>query len=282
MQYYMRKPSQCVPMEGILSHTQVFPSCSSAHLSRGCNCGARANSLVLTSQSRKTAFSPELSLLCLLASALPQVLQRRRQDTMQALQSMARNYFTLSVLYGFFGFLSLYPQGALCGSLTCNPSSRRLESVQELVHRSEVVVEGKLQVDGQESAIYAQQTMDKVNKTKPEMMNDQIDEVLVPVPNRTSDLKPHHVRVRVHQVWEIKAGGLEKDSIVSLLWDSGDNCFTLRADTRYMFFMEPTNDTSVFAAAFPPVETRRAVRNDVSKVLCQGCGRCTLSCLFYD
>lgn len=193
---------------------------------------------------------------------------------MQAHVSMARNYFTRSVFYVCFAYLSLHPQGALCSSLTCNPSSPRLESVQELVHRSGVVVEGKLQDDGQESDINAQRNAAKVNKSTTEMMNDLIDEVQEPVPNRTSDLKPHHVRVRVHQVWEIKAGGLAKDSIVSLLWYSGDNCFTLSADTRYIFFMESTNDTSVFTAAFPPVEIKRAVRKDVSKVLCQSCGRC--------
>ncbi|XP_031434007.1 pro-neuregulin-1, membrane-bound isoform isoform X2 [Clupea harengus] len=190
---------------------------------------------------------------------------------MQAHVSMARNYFTRSVFYVCFAYLSLHPQGALCSSLTCNPSSPRLESVQELVHRSGVVVEGKLQDDGQESDINAQRNAAKVNKSTTEMMNDLIDEVQEPVPNRTSDLKPHHVRVRVHQVWEIKAGGLAKDSIVSLLWYSGDNCFTLSADTRYIFFMESTNDTSVFTAAFPPVEIKRAVRKDVSKVLCQSC-----------
>lgn len=193
---------------------------------------------------------------------------------MQEHHSTTRIYFTLYVCLGFLASLSLHQQGALCVSLTCKPPSR-LESVQELVLQSGVVVEGWLHEDGQESGTNAQRIMPKVNESVSEVMNDQIDddEIQELVTNRSSELKPPHVRVRVHQVWEIKAGGLAKDSIVSLLWSSGDNCVTLSADTRYMFFMEPTNDTSVFIAAFPPVETRRAVRKNVSRALCQNCGK---------
>uniref|UniRef100_A0A8C7TJJ1 Pro-neuregulin-1, membrane-bound isoform n=1 Tax=Oncorhynchus mykiss TaxID=8022 RepID=A0A8C7TJJ1_ONCMY len=147
--------------------------------------------------------------------------------------------FTISVVCGIFVSFSISPHGGLCG-LTCNNPSP-VAPLQELVHRSRVVFEGKLQEDGQS------------------------------VPNRTSESEPYQVRIRVHQVWEVKAGGLEKDSVVSIVWNRGDNCLTLTKDTRYMFFMEPTNDTSVFHAVFPPVETRRAVRKDVSKVLCQEC-----------
>ncbi|MBN3312491.1 NRG2 protein, partial [Atractosteus spatula] len=92
--------------------------------------------------------------------------------------------------------------------------------------------------------------------------------------NRTSGLEPYLLKVRVHQVWAVKAGGLDKDSIISVIWNVGEYCLTLKKDTRYIFFMEPTNDTSVFKAAFPPVETGRNVKKDINKVLCGGWGKC--------
>uniref|UniRef100_A0AAY4E3E9 Pro-neuregulin-1, membrane-bound isoform n=1 Tax=Denticeps clupeoides TaxID=299321 RepID=A0AAY4E3E9_9TELE len=141
---------------------------------------------------------------------------------------------------------------ARCSGLPCRPAPAA--SVQELVHRSGVVLEGKLQEEGRER----------------DMNQDERDLLLQQRARRTAPT-PHQVRVRVHQVWGTKAGGLEKDSVISLLWHPGDTCLALSADTRYMFFMEPTNDTSVFLASFPPIETRRSVRKDISKVLCQEC-----------
>ncbi|XP_028827151.1 pro-neuregulin-1, membrane-bound isoform isoform X6 [Denticeps clupeoides] len=163
-----------------------------------------------------------------------------------------RGSFALSALCGILASFSVSPQGARCSGLPCRPAPAA--SVQELVHRSGVVLEGKLQEEGRER----------------DMNQDERDLLLQQRARRTAPT-PHQVRVRVHQVWGTKAGGLEKDSVISLLWHPGDTCLALSADTRYMFFMEPTNDTSVFLASFPPIETRRSVRKDISKVLCQEC-----------
>ncbi|XP_019909217.2 pro-neuregulin-1, membrane-bound isoform isoform X3 [Esox lucius] len=181
--------------------------------------------------------------------------------------------FTISVVCGIFASFSISPHGGLCG-LTCNPSP--VAPLQELVHRSRVVFEGKLQEEGRKSDINRQEREKHLDLRAGGIRNASAvqrveGEVDLSVRNRTSISEPLRVMIRVHQVWEIKAGGLEKDSIVSIVWNRGDNCLALTKDTRYMFFMDPTNDTSVFQAVFPPVETRRAVRKDVSKVLCQKC-----------
>lgn len=184
--------------------------------------------------------------------------------------------FTISVVYGIFASFSISPPGGLCG-LTCNPSP--VAPVQELVHRSTVVFEGKLHDEGRARDINKQEReyllnqRDHARRNDTELPENQVDAPSEAVPNGTALSEPHQVRIKVHRVWEMKAGGLEKDSIVFIVWDRGDNCLTLSKDTRYMFFMEPTNDTLVFSAMFPPVETRRAIRKDVSKVLCKECGK---------
>lgn len=133
-----------------------------------------------------------------------------------------------------------------CGSFACSPPAA---SVQELARRSGVVFEGKLQEEKRAERNWTEaQGESPVNASR-------------------------QVRVRVQQVWQLKAGGLLKDSVVSLIWFEGGRCFQLNTGIRYMFFMEATNDTSVFTAVFPPVETKRTVRKDVSQVLCQDCGK---------
>ncbi|XP_075460986.1 pro-neuregulin-1, membrane-bound isoform isoform X4 [Ascaphus truei] len=79
------------------------------------------------------------------------------------------------------------------------------------------------------------------------------------------------VKVKVHQVWAVKAGGLEKDSLITVLGDLGLSCVKLKEDSRYIFFMDPTNSSSVFRASFPPLETGRNLKKDVGRVLCRGC-----------
>lgn len=83
----------------------------------------------------------------------------------------------------------------------------------------------------------------------------------------------HQSRIKVHRVWEIKAGGLVKDAVVFLIWSREDRCFRVKAGTRYVFFTEPTGDASVLRALSPPVPSKRAVRKDLSHVLCQTCGK---------
>ncbi|XP_048028006.1 pro-neuregulin-1, membrane-bound isoform isoform X3 [Megalobrama amblycephala] len=155
-----------------------------------------------------------------------------------------RSSFAVSALCGVAVCLSLWTRVVRCGSFACSPPAA---SVQELARRSGVVFEGKLQEEKR-----AERNWTEARGESPVNASRQ-------------------VRVRVQQVWQLKAGGLLKDSVVSLIWFEGGRCFQLNTGIRYMFFMEATNDTSVFTAVFPPVETKRTVRKDVSQVLCQDC-----------
>ncbi|KAL4617620.1 pro-neuregulin-1, membrane-bound isoform isoform X1 [Arapaima gigas] len=195
-----------------------------------------------------------------------------------------RGHRAAPVLCWICASLSVHLAGARSSSLTCAPpppaaasssTSTSSSSVQELVHRAGVVVEGKLHEEGRESDINQQEreallrargaARGAASRTASELP-DPGEQVGGSLPNGSSGSELSRVRVRVHQVWEVKAGGLEKNSVVSLIW----TC-PLKRGTRYMFFMEPTNDTSVFHAVFPPVETRRSVRRNATQVLCQGC-----------
>ncbi|XP_075718215.1 pro-neuregulin-1, membrane-bound isoform isoform X2 [Rhinoderma darwinii] len=82
---------------------------------------------------------------------------------------------------------------------------------------------------------------------------------------------PQSYLVKVHQVWAVKSAGLEKDSIITLQEDFGSSCVKLKEDSRYIFFMDPTNSSSIFRASFPPLETGRNMKKDVGRVLCKGC-----------
>ncbi|KAM4809975.1 pro-neuregulin-1, membrane-bound isoform 1-T1 [Rhinophrynus dorsalis] len=82
---------------------------------------------------------------------------------------------------------------------------------------------------------------------------------------------PESYLVKVHQVWAVKAGGLSKDSLITVLGEFGSSCLKLKEDSRYIFFMDPTNTSSVFKASFPPLETGRNLKKDVGRVLCRGC-----------
>lgn len=102
-------------------------------------------------------------------------------------------------------------------------------------------------------------------------------------PRRVHGLAPeprvelHQSRVRVHRVWGVKAGGLRKDAVVFLMWSPEDKCFGMKAGTRYVFFTEPTGDAAVLRALSPPVQSKRAVRKDVTHALCPTCGKQCLS-----
>ncbi|KAJ8346362.1 hypothetical protein SKAU_G00277630 [Synaphobranchus kaupii] len=188
--------------------------------------------------------------------------------------------FTIPVFCGIFVTVSISLHGAPASNLTCYHTPSPVASVQELVHRSGVVVEGKLQQEGQANdmnqeereILLQERARAKLNDSEAQKMDEPAKSSGESLPNRTSGSETYQVRVKVHQVWEVKAGGLEKDTVVSLVWNLEENCSALKTDRKYVFFLEPTNDTSVFNAVYPPVETRRSVRKDVSKVLCQGCG----------
>lgn len=80
-------------------------------------------------------------------------------------------------------------------------------------------------------------------------------------------------RIRVQRVWEIKTGGLRKDVVVSVIWSPEDKCFRMERGTRYVFFTDPTGDASVMRAVSPPVQSKRAVRKDITHALCRTCGK---------
>ncbi|XP_071970159.1 pro-neuregulin-1, membrane-bound isoform isoform X3 [Engystomops pustulosus] len=82
---------------------------------------------------------------------------------------------------------------------------------------------------------------------------------------------PQSYLVKVHQVWPVKSAGLEKDSLITVQGDFGSTCVKLKEDSRYIFFMDPTNSSSIFRASFPPLETGRNMKKDVGRVLCRGC-----------
>ncbi|XP_046717089.1 pro-neuregulin-1, membrane-bound isoform isoform X4 [Silurus meridionalis] len=135
-----------------------------------------------------------------------------------------------------------------CGKPDCFSSS----TVEELVLRAEVVFEGVLE----------------------EPRDDE------PEPLRVDAVEPHksipgaelpQSRIRVHRVWEIKRGKLRKDSVVFVVWSREDKCFRMRAGTRYVLFTQATGDASVLRAVFAPVQSKRAVRKDISQTLCQTC-----------
>lgn len=56
------------------------------------------------------------------------------------------------------------------------------------------------------------------------------------------------------------------------------SCGRLKEDSRYIFFMEPDANSSgrapaAFRASFPPLETGRNLKKEVSRVLCKRCGK---------
>ena len=89
--------------------------------------------------------------------------------------------------------------------------------------------------------------------------------------------------MKVHQVWAAKAGGLKKDSLLTVrlgAWGhpAFPSCGRLKEDSRYIFFMEPEANSSgrapaAFRASFPPLETGRNLKKEVSRVLCKRCGK---------
>ncbi|XP_073075385.1 uncharacterized protein [Manis javanica] len=100
-----------------------------------------------------------------------------------------------------------------------------------------------------------------------------------PGARRPADETPY--LVKVHQVWAVKAGGLKKDSLLTVrlgAWrrPAFPSCGRLKEDSRYIFFMEPDANSSgrapaAFRASFPPLETGRNLKKEVSRVLCKRC-----------
>ncbi|MGH0187574.1 UNVERIFIED_CONTAM: hypothetical protein FKN15_025575 [Acipenser sinensis] len=147
--------------------------------------------------------------------------------------------FIIPTVSGFVLFFAFSLDGVLSKNLACDFSSTpAASSVQELAHRSGVIIEGKVQVDGLESDVNQEEreillrerAEAKGKESQGEEMDGNEKTTQELLSNRTSFLEPH--------------------------------------------LLKHTNDTSVFKAAFQPLEAGRKARKDVSRVLCQRCSKC--------
>ncbi|XP_045677484.1 pro-neuregulin-1, membrane-bound isoform isoform X1 [Phyllostomus hastatus] len=190
------------------------------------------------------------------------------------------------------------------GASVCYSSPPSVGSVQELAQRAAVVIEGKVHpprrqqgaLDRQAAAAgeagawegerqlpaagpgalgsRAQEPLPTANGTVPSWPTAPATSVGPP-----GEEAPY--LVKVHQVWAVKAGGLKKDSLLTVrlgAWDhpAFPSCGRLKEDSRYIFFMEPDANSSslapaAFRASFPPLETGRNLKKEVSRVLCKRC-----------
>ncbi|TSS11548.1 Pro-neuregulin-2, membrane-bound isoform [Bagarius yarrelli] len=150
----------------------------------------------------------------------------------------------------------------ICGLLTSvcvgvcgNPDCPRMP-VRDLALRAGVVLEGVMEESLQKPGYETETRMDGVRRETREGE---------PV------AKLEQSRIRVYRVWEIKTRGIQKDAVVFIMWPQESMCFQMKPGTRYVFFTEPTGDASVLRALFPPVQSKRAVRKDITHALCQSC-----------
>lgn len=185
-------------------------------------------------------------------------------------------------------------RAAPAGASVCYSSPPSVGSVQELARRAAVVIEGKVHPPRrQQGALdrkaageagagaqgqHAQDPPPAANWTLPTGSPE-------PTTDQLGDPAPY--LVKVHQVWAVKAGGLKKDSLLTVRLDTWGHpafpsCGRLKEDSRYIFFMEPDANSSgrtppAFRASFPPLETGRNLKKEVSRVLCKRCGKCLAS-----
>lgn len=197
-------------------------------------------------------------------------------------------------------------EAALAGASVCYSSPPSVGSVQELAQRAAVVIEGKVHpprrqqgaLDRKAAAageagawggerqspaarsgvrgLPAQDPLPSANGTVPSWPTSP-----APGADDLGDEAPY--LVKVHQVWAVKAGGLKKDSLLTVrlgAWGhpAFPSCGRLKEDSRYIFFMEPDANSSsrapaAFRASFPPLETGRNLKKEVSRVLCKRCGK---------
>nr|XP_023486698.1 pro-neuregulin-1, membrane-bound isoform isoform X3 [Equus caballus] len=184
-------------------------------------------------------------------------------------------------------------EAAPAGASVCYSSPPSVGSVQELAQRAAVVIEGKVQPPrrqqgaldrkaaageagawGGERKPPARDPLPTANGTVPSWPT-----ALAPGAGEPGDEAPY--LVKVHQVWAVKAGGLKKDSLLTVrlgAWGhpAFPSCGRLKEDSRYIFFMEPDANSSsrapaAFRASFPPLETGRNLKKEVSRVLCKRC-----------
>ncbi|XP_070598449.1 pro-neuregulin-1, membrane-bound isoform isoform X1 [Erythrolamprus reginae] len=203
---------------------------------------------------------------------------------------------------------------------SCSPSPPGEDSVQGLVRLASVVVEGKVLAhsvaeltadrrggEGEEGttsslrlsvqpAATAATTTTILLLASSSSSSSPAPSPPLPHPGSPSPAPASAVaRVRVHQVWPAKSGGLRKDALLwLLLGERGSACGSaLKEEGRYVFFMEPVvaaaaaasggNSSQspppspsppplLFRASSPPLETGRNLKKEVSRALCtRGC-----------
>nr|XP_039319323.1 pro-neuregulin-1, membrane-bound isoform isoform X1 [Saimiri boliviensis boliviensis] len=198
-------------------------------------------------------------------------------------------------------------EAAPAGASVCYSSPPSVGSVQELAQRAAVVIEGKVHpprrqqgaLDRKAAAAAAAGEAGawggnrEQSAAGPRALGPPAEEPLpaangtvlswptAPVPSAGEPGEEAPYLVKVHQVWAVKAGGLKKDSLLTVrlgTWGhpAFPSCGRLKEDSRYIFFMEPdANSTSrapvAFRASFPPLETGRNLKKEVSRVLCKRC-----------
>ncbi|KAM8899147.1 neuregulin 2a isoform 2-T2 [Spinachia spinachia] len=121
-------------------------------------------------------------------------------------------------------------------SLACYSPS--LNSLQDQVYKSAVVIEGKVQS--------------------------------TPV---NVSAERYRVNVKVLDVWPLNSGGLEREQLVTVgEFGSEAPCTKVKKHHKYIFFMDPTDEPLVFQASFAPRDTRlKNLKKDVGRILCEDC-----------
>lgn len=118
--------------------------------------------------------------------------------------------------------------------------SPSLNSLQDQVYKSAVVIEGKVQS--------------------------------TPV---NVSAEPYRVNVKVLDVWPLNSGGLEREQLVTVgEFGSEAPCTKVKKNHKYIFFMDPTEEPLVFKASYAPRDTSvKSLKKDVGKILCEDCGK---------
>ncbi|XP_063096208.1 pro-neuregulin-1, membrane-bound isoform isoform X3 [Cavia porcellus] len=194
-------------------------------------------------------------------------------------------------------------EAAPVGASVCYSSPPSVGSVQELAQRAAVVIEGKVHpprrqqgaLDRKAAAAAATGARGgervppasgpgalgppAANGTALPWPTAPVPSVRRPGEEQEEEEAPY--LVKVHQVWAVKTGGLKKDSLLTVrlgTWGhpAFPSCGRLKEDSRYIFFMEPDANSSsrapaAFRASFPPLETGRNLKKEVSRVLCKRC-----------
>ncbi|KAK2093686.1 hypothetical protein P7K49_027424 [Saguinus oedipus] len=198
-------------------------------------------------------------------------------------------------------------EAAPAGASVCYSSPPSVGSVQELAQRAAVVIEGKVHPPRRQQGALDRKAAAAAGEAGawggdseqpaagPRALGPPAEELLpaangtvpawptAPVPSTGEPGEEAPYLVKVHQVWAVKSGGLKKDSLLTVrlgTWGhpAFPSCGRLKEDSRYIFFMEPdANSTSrapvAFRASFPPLETGRNLKKEVSRVLCKRCGK---------